>query len=1052
MSHVEDATSIIERARKGRWTVLNLSARGITYLPHSIGNLGKLRSLHLDSNRITSLPPEIEHLKYLQILTLNHNQLTSVPIQVHSLSDLHKLNVRNNRLEQLPSQIGDLTNLTHLDLSDNRLRTLPAEIGRLHKLTELDLSSNPISMLPAELAGLIALRSLNLSNTQIRSFPAEICTLSHLLMLSLRNTPLKELPAAISMLTRLRHLELDGTAITSPPPEVLQQGTDAILAFLDNLEAAGTARFEAKILLLGQGGVGKSSILRSLQGLSFQANEDTTRGVDVARLELPHPTLPDTALKLNVWDFAGQDIEHATHQFFMSSKSVYVLVWNARHGYVQGRLDYWLEVIKSRAPETPVLLVATHADQRWPDINFDALQNTYPQLVGQCAVDNQSGTGLIDLKAIIAQTAAALPLMGQPWPNNWQDIENELKDIADHHITFDRFIEVCDRYDVTSERDISALAETLHNLGIIMHFDDDPSLRHLVVLKPNWITKAISYALTDVDTGRAYGRLEHAALSRIWHDYDPSLYSAFFGLMNKFELCYQIEDADDLSLIPALLSYAPPPIPQIRPTLKLIYRLSSVPPGLMSRFIVRTHRFTQNMHWREGVVLFYDGQFAKAELFEHPREFHITIDGTSPTNLFAILTDTLDRILASFPGLGIERKLPCICRNGRKEDFRCSYLFAYEDVARRKEKGKSFIECNITLNEVPLNRLLYGIHESSNVLIREDVEHVAAEPVEQYRQVILLGQRSIIQNYNRLDTIDTRCPNTFMLSPRGGRKLKIQLLCQSSDGWHYASDAASYEINDSDETRSILATLAFETMPILSHVIPLSGLDISLTTATPLARLDDLLESVAFMREFVAATPIENGGLDAIRGGLKRLSFLLEYADRTQSFGGLRMTTTPDGLRRWLCPFHYAQYQPASLAMADVAFRAFLCHNSKEKLAVREVASFLRASGITYWLDEERILGGDRWQDALARGLRESACTVVCIGQHGWGDWQMEELQMALDLAAGKRARRVIPLLLPPLSEVPEQLPSFIKNRHAIMLKSLDDASGLDTLARSIDV
>ncbi len=127
--------------------------------------------------------------------------------------------------------------------------------------------------------------------------------------------------------------------------------------------------------------------------------------------------------------------------------------------------------------------------------------------------------------------------------------------------------------------------------------------------------------------------------------------------------------------------------------------------------------------------------------------------------------------------------------------------------------------------------------------------------------------------------------------------------------------------------------------------------------------------------------PAQQGGLNAIRNNLRELGLLLEHLDRKQEYGGLRITTTPDGLRRWLCPYHYAEYQPASLQEAQTSFSTFLCHNSREKQAVRTIAEYLRSAGITYWLDEERILGGDRWQDSLARGLREAACTVVCIGR-----------------------------------------------------------------------
>src|SRR5215472_4929508 len=65
----------------------------------------------------------------------------------------------------------------------------------------------------------------------------------------------------------------------------------------------------------------------------------------------------------------GQQIYHATHQFFLTKRSLYMVVWNARLGVQQGRLDYWLETIKAHAPDAPVLLVATHVDERTPDLN-----------------------------------------------------------------------------------------------------------------------------------------------------------------------------------------------------------------------------------------------------------------------------------------------------------------------------------------------------------------------------------------------------------------------------------------------------------------------------------------------------------------------------------------------------------------------------------------------------------------------------------------------------------------------------------------------------------
>ena len=50
------------------------------------------------------------------------------------------------------------------------------------------------------------------------------------------------------------------------------------------------------------------------------------------------------------WDFGGQDIYHATHQFFLTDRSLFLLLWNARQGWEQAKLHYWLDIIKARAP------------------------------------------------------------------------------------------------------------------------------------------------------------------------------------------------------------------------------------------------------------------------------------------------------------------------------------------------------------------------------------------------------------------------------------------------------------------------------------------------------------------------------------------------------------------------------------------------------------------------------------------------------------------------------------------------------------------------------
>ena len=61
-------------------------------------------------------------------------------------------------------------------------------------------------------------------------------------------------------------------------------------------------------------------------------------------------------MRLSAWDFGGQQIYHATHQFFLTNRSLFLLLWSSRAGWEQGNLRYWLDIITARAPESPIVL------------------------------------------------------------------------------------------------------------------------------------------------------------------------------------------------------------------------------------------------------------------------------------------------------------------------------------------------------------------------------------------------------------------------------------------------------------------------------------------------------------------------------------------------------------------------------------------------------------------------------------------------------------------------------------------------------------------------
>lgn len=93
-------------------------------------------------------------------------------------------------------------------------------------------------------------------------------------------------------------------------------------------------------------------------------------------------------MQLNTWDFGGQQIYHATHQFFLTNRSLFLLVWHARMGFEAGKLYYWLVMLIALAPDSLVLLVATHIDERDADIPLAELRHHYPQIIGHYEISS----------------------------------------------------------------------------------------------------------------------------------------------------------------------------------------------------------------------------------------------------------------------------------------------------------------------------------------------------------------------------------------------------------------------------------------------------------------------------------------------------------------------------------------------------------------------------------------------------------------------------------------------------------------------------------------
>lgn len=127
--------------------------------------------------------------------------------------------------------------------------------------------------------------------------------------------------------------------------------------------------------------------------------------------------------------------------------------------------------------------------------------------------------------------------------------------------------------------------------------------------------------------------------------------------------------------------------------------------------------------------------------------------------------------------------------------------------------------------------------------------------------------------------------------------------------------------------------------------------------------------------------------------------------------------------------------------MPEPEFNVFISYNSKDAKAVLAIAKRLRdVDELKVWLDDWEVVPGSPFQPALESGLRSSRTVAVFIGTHGFGDWQRPEMWAAID-ALVKRGIRVLPVLLPGVAALPENLPMFLAGQSAVIYRSLADAN-----------
>jgi len=666
-------------------TSLALDGLQQTRLPETIGQLTTLSSLNVSGNRLRELPNWLSNLVRLEKLDISNNALTSLPEFLGGLTALRLLDASQNMLTRLPRSLGQLRNLEYLILSDNQLSKLPDTLGLLHRLQSLVLTRNHIGKLPEALGRLAKLRFLMAAENQLTTLPESLGQLSELQDLVLSNNHLTVLPESLRSLTSLTGLYLHGNEALGLPAEVLgarweRVGPEWISFVSESPASPGTildyyfssrgkdARRlnEAKLILVGRGGVGKTCLVKRLTEDTFNDREPETPGIEIRSW---HITVPDgDSVHLHLWDFGGQEILHATHQFFLTESSVYLLVLTGREGLPTQDAEYWLQLIRSFGGDSPVIIALNKSKSCPFDVNRGLLLEKYPFIVDFVITDcAKPPLGISRLKVLVSAAAGELKHRKTIFPAEWFKVKDRLAGMKENYLTWEQYQEICRALGVPDAVHQHSLAESLHRLGIALNYEHDLRLKETSVLNPRWVTEGIYSLLRAVQKGHNKAVLSKGNLASILdlRAYPKARHEFLMSLMESFQLCFRLPGQEAEYLVPELLGESQPDITGFleSPGLGFRYQYTVLPEGLLPRFIVQTNTLSEKnpqWRWRAGVVVHRDNCDAvvRADARERRVDIHITGPEAQRRGVLAIIREKFDEQHRDLKGLEVVERVP----------------------------------------------------------------------------------------------------------------------------------------------------------------------------------------------------------------------------------------------------------------------------------------------------------------------------------------------------------------------------------------------------------
>ena len=615
-----------------------LSITNIDFVASSIG-WSNLNLSELDIKWISNLT---KHMVVKQ-LSLSQNQLSVLPISTTShLRKCTKLDLHQNNIENIPASILELPMIKELNLSLNKISELPS-VSWSASLVQLNLSRNELKTLPNCATELCtdSMAVLRLEHNQLKTVPECVSFLYNLNTLDISHNPeIHVLPIHLGRLKKLKQLNLIGLHHLYDPPPSICESSATCISYLRSQFRRQNKYYRMKLMLVGKESVGKTTMVACLQDKQHPGG--STVGVDIGKWSYQPRFSFKPRFFFSVWDFAGQEEYYATHQVFLSKRSLYLAVWNIEEGKEGiAELKPWLNNIILRAPKSQIIIVGTHLDlltaqlgKEQASVRCDEYKAYLYQVIGRDFIEKNVAKvmfvglkgkreNVTELKKEIYTTAGSYKidkhedatelknespenddhLMGSSIPASYEMVDDKLLKLPDpgilHAIEFKEMVRNLGQPDLQHDSEIRALTLFLHDVGSLLHFDDHRhNLDDLYFAKPQWLSKLMSNVIKKEKRTKYVkdGKILRSDFKQLFKQAGTGNFEEhleqYLVLFNRFEIALPLDKQGDLLLIPCFL-------PSKRPV--IVDELSKehhyqryfgfcgaiTPPGLWSRLLSR---------------------------------------------------------------------------------------------------------------------------------------------------------------------------------------------------------------------------------------------------------------------------------------------------------------------------------------------------------------------------------------------------------------------------------------------------------------------------------